>query len=212
MVHCSCADNLIDNIANKLWIQNITRSKAMKERIGIKVSFSTTMDDLLALRKEMEKFVNAPDNRHDFQPEFDIELLSVEDLFALEIRVELRHKSNWSNEALRLHRRNKFMCELLAAFRRIPIERPGGNWGPANPTYTCELTNQETVDWQRTKKEDVEKTKLYPSSTPLSELVPTTPEGGLLSPAQAMYPGLRQRSVGSQDGNTGRRPSIWSPL
>ena len=54
----------------------------------------------------METFVNKPANRHDFLPEVDIELRSVEDLFALKIRIEVRHKSNWSNESIRLHRRN----------------------------------------------------------------------------------------------------------
>ncbi|CAK3903341.1 uncharacterized family -like [Lecanosticta acicola] len=198
------------NIANTLWIENISRSKAMKERVKVKVCFGTKMEEILALRKEMEKFVNAPENRHDFLPDFDIEITSVEDLFALELRIELRHKSNWANESLRLHRRNKFMCELLAAFRRIPIERPGGNWGPANPSYMCELTNQEANEWQKVQAEKTEATRLYPTSIPLSELLPTRDS----SPAQAMFPGLRQRTPGSAYGNTGRHPSgpVWSPL
>lgn len=147
-------------VANGLWIDNISRSRAMKERLTIAVSVETSSADILALRGELEKFVQASENKRDFQHEFDIELLSVGDMKQLELRVEIRHKvsksslsqhtpipstvrptniarhtnkpfqSNFSNELLRSTRRNKFMCELLSCIRRIPILPPGGSPHP----------------------------------------------------------------------------------
>ncbi|USW56101.1 Putative EF-hand domain-containing protein [Septoria linicola] len=190
------------NIANTLWIENVTRSKAMKERITIGCTWLTKMDDLLALRKEMESFVNAPSNSHDFMPEVDIELRTIVDLRALEIRIEIRHKSNWANEQVRLHRRNKFMCALLEAFRKVGMERPGDAPGPDNPTYVVELKNEETVGHKIVKSEKQEAMKTF---TRPQNLVP---EG--VSPAQALVPGLKKRSPYRDD--MGRRPSIWSPM
>lgn len=125
------------SIANGVWIENVSRSKAMKERITLAISAGTSSADILALRNELADFVNAPDNKRDFQPDFDIELLSVGDLKQLDLRVEIRHKSNFSNEVLRCTRRNKFMWALLTSCRRVPIESPGGAGaalgGPSNP-------------------------------------------------------------------------------
>ncbi|KAI5363769.1 putative EF-hand domain, mechanosensitive ion channel MscS, EF-hand domain pair [Septoria linicola] len=190
------------NIANTLWVENVTRSKAMKERITIGCTWLTKMDDLLALRKEMGSFVNAPSNSHDFMSEVDIELRTIVDLRALEIRIEIRHKSNWANEQVRLHRRNKFMCALLEAFRKVGMERPGDAPGPDNPTYVVELKNEETVGHQIVKSEKQEAMKTF---TRPQNLVP---EG--VSPAQALVPGLKKRSPYRDD--MGRRPSIWSPM
>jgi small-conductance mechanosensitive channel len=58
------------NIANTLWIENISRSRAMKERLKLSVAATTSNDDILALRGELQKFVTAEENRRDFQPEF----------------------------------------------------------------------------------------------------------------------------------------------
>ena len=58
------------NIANTLWIDNYSRSKAMKERLTLSVAATTSNNDILALRAELQKFVTADENRRDFQPEF----------------------------------------------------------------------------------------------------------------------------------------------
>ena len=197
---------VIDNVANTFWIENITRSKAMKERITIGVSWLTKMEDLLALRKEMEKYVTAPENSHDFMPDFDIELKEINDLKALAIRVEIRHKSNWADEQVRLHRRNKFMCALLEAFRKVGMERPGDAPGPDNPTYVVELNNDETVGHKKVKAEKQQERKKHQGRETVEQV---TPPG--MSPAQAMFPGLKKRSP-QDHGDMGRRPSIWSPL
>lgn len=196
---------LTDNVANKFWIENITRSKAMKERISLCVSYLTSMEDILTLRQEMEHFVTAPENSHDFLPDFDIELQTIQDLRSLELRIEIRHKSNWASDKVRLHRRNKFLCELLEALRRVGIERPGDTPGPDNPSYVVELRNDETMEFKKEKQEKVKERKIKQGRVTLEEALPTG-----LNAAQEMFPGLKKRSVLEQE--QGRRPSMWSPI
>lgn len=80
------------NVANSLWIENVSRSRSMKEQYNFSVCAKTTNADILVLRAELEKFVKAPENKRDFIPEIDIELLSLGDLKQLDLRVEIKHK------------------------------------------------------------------------------------------------------------------------
>lgn len=89
------------NVANTLWIENVSRSKAMKERLTLAVCAGTSHEDILALRRELEKFVQADENRRDFQPELDIELIGVGDMSKLDLRVEIRHKVRTSDLSYR---------------------------------------------------------------------------------------------------------------
>jgi hypothetical protein len=135
-----------NQVLASVWIENVTRSNAMKERLQFAVSASTTFDDIELLRVEMEKFVQAPENSHHFQPEMDVQLISVGDLKQLDLRVEILHKSNWAVESLRAERRSRFMSALLSAMRKVPIDGPGGSSPGAgsinNPTYTVDITNE----------------------------------------------------------------------
>jgi hypothetical protein len=81
-----------NNVNNPNWIDNINKSKAMKERPTFSVSAGISFADTEALRKEMEAFVQEPENVRDYQPEIDIELISAGDLSKLDLRVELQHK------------------------------------------------------------------------------------------------------------------------
>lgn len=114
-----------NNILNNLWIDNFTRANAMHEQLTVPVSFDTSFAEIQALREEMEFFVRDKENCRDFQPEIDIEVVGVGDMDKLELRVDIRHKSNWSNETVRAARRSKFMCALVLAMRKIPIRAPG---------------------------------------------------------------------------------------
>ncbi|KAJ5176175.1 uncharacterized protein N7482_002052 [Penicillium canariense] len=114
-----------NNILNSLWIDNFTRANAMHEQLSVPVSFDTSFAEIQALREEMELFVRDKDNCRDFQPEIDIEVIGVGDMDKLELRVDIRHKSNWSNETVRAARRSKFMCALVLAMRKVPIRAPG---------------------------------------------------------------------------------------
>ncbi|KAK3678577.1 hypothetical protein LTR78_001875 [Recurvomyces mirabilis] len=189
------------NVANALWIENVTRSRSMKERISLCVSPTTSMEDVLALRAELEKFVTAPENKRDFQPELDIELRNLNDLGKLELRVEIRHKSNFANDQLRNARRNKFMVELLAVTRRIPIDPPGGGGpafgDPANPTYSVSITDTDATGFRDERKAKDEGKRLFAKGTGLEHLLPEGVSTGLQNPAAAMIAGLTGRRNGS---------------
>jgi mechanosensitive ion channel-like protein len=131
-------------VLNTLWIDNITRSKAMREQLSVFVSFDTTFDDVQTLKAELQKFVQDKENSRDFQPDLDIEILGIAEMNKMELKIEIKHKSNWSNETVRAARRSKFMCALVMALRRVPIFGPGGGGavlGSADaPSYSVSLT------------------------------------------------------------------------
>ncbi|KAK5736639.1 hypothetical protein LTR17_007296 [Elasticomyces elasticus] len=189
------------NVANTLWIENVSRSKQMKERLSINVAATTSMEDVLALRNELNKFVAAPENKRDFMPELDIELRNLNDLDKLELRVEIRHKSNFANEQLRNARRNKFMVELLAATRRVPIEPPGGSapalGDPANPAYSVAVSNQEAESFRSKHTTDTEAKRLFPVGRGLGMFMPDAVSSAMQSPAVAMMAGVMGRRNGS---------------
>ena len=130
---------------NNLWVENVTRSKAMKELIDVNVSFDTSFEDIELLRSEMEKFVRHPDNARDFQQDLAIGVFSCGDLDKLTLKIAMKHKSNWHNEAVRATRRSKFICALTLALKKVPIYGPGGGGealgGPTNPTYSVAVSD-----------------------------------------------------------------------
>ena len=83
----------IPNIVNNtMWIENISRSKAMRERLSIYINFDTSFEDIQALRKEIQSFVLAPENSRDFLPDIDIEVINIAEMNKLQLQVEIRHK------------------------------------------------------------------------------------------------------------------------
>ncbi|VUC35713.1 unnamed protein product [Clonostachys rosea] len=146
---------------NNLWVDNITRSKAMSESIAIDVSFDTTFEEIELLRQEMEAFVQAPENSRDFQPNFNIGIGGVNDLDKLTLKFSILHKSNWNNEMVRATRRSKFICALATALKKIPIYGPAGGadalGGPSNPTYSVAVSDDfatKARDESAKKKEE----------------------------------------------------------
>ncbi|KAK4662512.1 hypothetical protein QC763_604080 [Podospora pseudopauciseta] len=140
----------VPNIAlNNLWVENVTRSKAMKEVIDVNVSFDTSFEDIELLRAEMEKFVRSPENSRDFQPDIGIGVGGIGDLDKLTLKVAIKHKSNWHNDTVRATRRSKFMCALTLALKKVPIYAPGGGGealgGPKNPAYSVAVTDEYAI-------------------------------------------------------------------
>lgn len=157
-------------VLNNLYVENITRSKAMREQVPIFVSFDTTFDDVNTLKQEMQAFVRDPQNNRDFLPDVEIEVVSIAEMSKLELRVEIRHKSNWSNEALRASRRSKFMCALVLALRKIPIYGPGGGdaaLGDAGkPSWSVAISPADAIAARDKYNADKEAKRLYPSKKP----------------------------------------------
>ncbi|KAF4306833.1 Mechanosensitive ion channel MscS [Botryosphaeria dothidea] len=154
-------------VLNSLWIENTSRSLAMREQIPVYVAFGTSFEDITALKDEMQKFVRDKENSRDFHPDIDIEVKGIAELNKLELQIECRHKSNWGNEMLRATRRNKFMCALVQALRKIPIEPPGGSdaaLGSADqPSWSVAVTASEAQERRQAYLEEKEKGRLYPS-------------------------------------------------
>lgn len=153
-------------VLNALWIDNVSRSKAMRERILLYVDFGTTFEDLDLLKKEMTNFVCDKDNARDFLPDIDIEVTGVAEMNKMEVQVEIRHKSNWANEAIRASRRSKFMCALVLAMRKVPINGPGGG-GPAagdkaNPTYSVAISDEIAKNNRDQFDDNADKKRLVP--------------------------------------------------
>ncbi|RKF73800.1 putative MscS family protein [Golovinomyces cichoracearum] len=156
-------------VLNTLWIDNITRSKAMKEQLEIFISFDTPLEDIETLRMLMESFVRHPDNSHDFQPDILIETTGINSMDKLSLKIEICHKSNWHNENVRAARRSKFMCALIIALRKVPIHGPGGDGddlgGPSNPGYTVSVTDQWAANARNKSSDEKESKRFIPIST-----------------------------------------------
>jgi hypothetical protein len=156
-------------VLNGLWVDNITRSKAMREQLTVNAHYDTTFEDIQLLKQEMQRFVRDKDNSRDFQPDIDIDVLGFGDMNKMELRVEIKHKSNWSNEAIRAARRSKFMCALVLALKRVPIYAPGGGAAALGssdaPSYSVSLS----PDQAKLNKD------AFAAAKEAKKLVPTAP-------------------------------------
>lgn len=157
-----------NSVINSLWVENVSRSPAMKERLTFSVSAGTSFDDIETLRRELQAFVTLPENKRDYFSDLDVELLSVGDLKQLDLRVEIKHKTNWSDESLRAYRRSKFMCALLSAMRKVPIAGPAGD-GPVagslqNPNYAVSIPDDVAHAARAQFDADKDAKRLFPKS------------------------------------------------
>ncbi len=164
---------------NNLWIENVTRSKAMKEVIDVNVAFDTSFEDIELLRLEMERFVRSHENSRDFQPDIGIAVGGVGDCDKLTLKIAIKHKSNWHNDVVRATRRSKFMCALTLALKRVPINGPGGGGdplgGPANPSYSVAVTDDFAAG-ARAKSEQDKMAKKLENQKPEESSKTTAPE------------------------------------
>ncbi|KAI0202512.1 serine/threonine protein kinase [Astrocystis sublimbata] len=156
-------------VLNNLWVENVTRSKAMKETIDVNVSYDTTFEDIELLRLEMERFVRAPENSRDFQPDIAISIGGVNDLDKLTLKIGIKHKSNWHNDAIRGTRRSKFICALALGLKKVPINAPGGGGealgGPTNPTYSVSVSDGEAAAARDKADKDKDAARLVPKNS-----------------------------------------------
>ncbi|KAI5198983.1 hypothetical protein AUEXF2481DRAFT_3351 [Aureobasidium subglaciale EXF-2481] len=155
-----------NNVLNTLWVENVSRSKLMKEQLTLDVSFDTTFEDIQLLKNELINFVMDKDNSRDFLPDIDVEVLGTSDMSKLQLRVEVRHKGNFANETQRAARRSKFMCALVQSIRRVPIHGPGGGadalGGPANPTYSVSVSDGYASEAREASADSKDKARLVP--------------------------------------------------
>ncbi|KAF5591952.1 mechanosensitive ion channel family [Fusarium pseudocircinatum] len=153
---------------NNIWIENISRSKAMHETVEVNVSFDTSFEDIELLRLEMEKFVRQPENARDFQPDLSISVGGVGNLDKLLLYVTIAHKSNWHNDSVRASRRSKFMCALALALKKVPLIAPGGGGeplgGPTNPSYSVTVTDEFAKNSREEAAKATDEARMVPTS------------------------------------------------
>jgi hypothetical protein len=130
-----------NSLLNTLFIDNIRRSAAMLEVVKIDVDFGTTFEQIEQLRLEMLEFVKR--ESRDFFNAFDISIDSFAGLSKMTISMAIKHKSNWQNDALRCQRRNKWMCALALAIKKLEIVASGPGAGdPKNPFVVRKLKEE----------------------------------------------------------------------
>ncbi|RFU34972.1 hypothetical protein B7463_g1362, partial [Scytalidium lignicola] len=112
-----------NSVLNSLWVENISRSAAMKEQFCIAVSFATSSEDVRTLQNELQEFTAT--NPRDYYPDVNIEFTSIPELSKLELRIDICYKRNWADETVGRMRHSKFVCALVSALRKIPIYGPG---------------------------------------------------------------------------------------
>ena len=81
-----------NSVLNAVWIDNVTRSKSMREQLLIDISFDTTLEDVELLRREMQNFVLAKENCRDFESEINVEVTGVGTMAKMELKIEIKHK------------------------------------------------------------------------------------------------------------------------
>lgn len=160
-------------VLNTLWVENITRSKAMREQVSVFCAFDTSFEDVNLLKQEMLSFVRDPANSRDFHPDIDVEVMSIAEMNKLELRIEIRHKSNWSNESLRATRRSKFMCALVLSLRKVPIHGPGGSdaalGSQDKPSWSVAVPPADAIAAYKKYKDTADGKRLHPLNSPTTE-------------------------------------------
>lgn len=79
-------------VLNGLWIENVSRSKAMREQLLVYISFDTSLEDIQLLKGEIQNFVLGKENSRDFQPDVEVEVTGLAEMNKMELKVEIKHK------------------------------------------------------------------------------------------------------------------------
>ncbi|BEJ12039.1 hypothetical protein CspHIS471_0204990 [Cutaneotrichosporon sp. HIS471] len=129
-------------------IENVRRSGATSESFTFEVAFNTTFEKLQALRVMMLKFCK--ENSRDFRPVFDV---SVDDIPAqgkMVLNADIAYKSNWQQGALKVQRRNKWVCHLKMCLADLQIWGPDDAGDPAPPP--AEAIRYTQVPWDEVRE------------------------------------------------------------
>ncbi|MCJ1288165.1 hypothetical protein MMC26_007520 [Xylographa opegraphella] len=194
-------------VLNNIWIDNVSRSNAMREQLLVYVSFDTSLEDVQLLKNEIQNFVLDKENSRDFQPEVEVEVTGIASMDKLELKVEIRHKSNWSNEAVRAARRSKFMCALVLALRKVPIYAPGGGGAALGsndqPTYSVAISATEAA----------ERRDAFSAAKAAKRMIPTTQgDGATSTTSNSALSGSLSTSMPAVSTVRNRSASVRSPI
>lgn len=112
-------------------ISNIRRSGPISETIAFEVDFATDFKKLQELRDKMLHFLDV--EKRDYNPVFDVVVDDFPAQGKLVLKADIKYKSNWQEGALKVQRRNKWICALKEALKDCAIFGPGDNGNPSPP-------------------------------------------------------------------------------
>lgn len=153
-------------VLNNLWIENITRSRLMREFVSVFVNFATSFEEIKLFENELRQFVSAKEHARDYQPEVDVSVVDIAQMDKLELRVEMRYKGSWHSDAHRASRRSKFLCEVVRVLREIPIYGPAGGdallGSESKPTYSVAVDDEWAAKARKKFEEEKNRGRMFP--------------------------------------------------
>jgi len=136
-----------NNVLAGLFIQNVRRSPKMSESFSFDVHYSTTFKQIERLRSLMLGFVQM--ERRDFQPSFDVVVIDIPDQEKMTLQADIMYKSNWQQGALKVSRRNKWICALKTYLAEAKIYGPKGD-----PDKIPDPDRYTIVPWEEVREKD----------------------------------------------------------
>jgi len=158
-----CQVQAPNTVLNEKFIQNIRRSSQMSETFEFDVAYSTTFEKIEALRGKMLAFVKA--ERRDFLPSFDVVVIDIPEQGKMVLSADIKYKSNWQQGAVKVKRRNKWICALKTSLLELKIFGPKGN-----PDAEPETQRYTKIEWSEVQAREREKTAAQrsPAKAPVS--------------------------------------------
>jgi len=156
-------------------IMNIRRSGQMSESFQFDVEYTTTDEQLQALRTKMLAFVTQ--EKRDFLPCFDVVVLDIPDQEKLVLSAQIRYKSSWQQASITARRRNKWVCALKATLTELKIFGPGGDPDKAAATQQVSVVGLDRLRFP---------------SVPSRSATPDTLAPPIRTPAQAIDPAYEE--------------------
>jgi small-conductance mechanosensitive channel len=114
---------LPNNMLNGHWVDNVTRSQVIREKLSIRVAGDTDDEQIIELRERMEV------EMHEWKVRITIEVVNILDMRALELQCGVEYKLGSSSretgsENARGQLRSQIMRAWIAALRQVGIRAP----------------------------------------------------------------------------------------
>ncbi|KAG8964489.1 hypothetical protein FRC03_001740 [Tulasnella sp. 419] len=139
-----CVVQIPNSALNSFPIRNHRRSGPESEPFEFDVAYDTTFEKIEELRSRMFAFVES--KRRDFQPVFDVVVVDIPGQEKMTLSADIRYKSNGHLSALKVKRRNMWICALKNALKELKIFGPDGD--PDAPKGPAKYT---LVPWEDVK-------------------------------------------------------------
>ncbi|BGP26947.1 mechanosensitiveion channel MscS domain containing protein [Rhodotorula toruloides] len=118
-----------NSLLNTKFVMNYRRSNSISETFTFDVDFGTSFEKIEALRARMLEFLQQ--ESRDFVPSIDVTVQDFAAQCKLSLSAPINYKGNWQNGALKVQRRNKWVCALKVALAELQIFGPAGAGDPA---------------------------------------------------------------------------------